>query len=364
MNFFKNKKIVVWILVFSFFAMSCSRSQKVIDNILPDYNRRIYSIADLIPYSYKELRNAQALYGTELSKFFYDNTSTMAEADRVSEEEKDAFYKELRYRNTNYKLLRRRLAMYIEDEFESQAEKEKERQKEYDDYYKLPNARSGNIIKQFNDGKLYGMPLMSIRVDMSTATISEFDDIFSEAECEIYKPVVIEDSRYKKLKFGDTISLEVPVENSTFDKNETKLVTCTYVATDSLLYTNEDGEDNYYFIADIDGINDSYRRITDYYGHSLETYVEKRPLQFMKWAEVSRANEPQRLMNYIANDEYVSYFFDKLAVRALSGGYYVIDYKDYIYANSISTNLKGYITSLYHYDNLRIDNKYYDILNK
>ena len=83
----------------------------------------------------------------------------------------------------------------------------------------------------------------------------------------------------------------------------------------------------------------------------------------MKYAEVARANEPQRLMNAIANDELVSYDFDKLAVRALSGGYYVLDYKDYVYANSITTNLKGYITALYNYDNLRIDNKYYEELN-
>lgn len=92
--------------------------------------------------------------------------------------------------------------------------------------------------------------------------------------------------------------------------------------------------------------------------------MEKRPLQFMKSAAVARANEAQRLMNAIADDSYVAYDFDKLAVRALSGGYYVLEYKDYIYANSITTNLKGYITALYDYDNLRIDNKYYDELNK
>ena len=364
MFFQKNKRILTSIILIGMIATACSTSQKAIDNILPDYNKRMYSIADLIPYSYKELRNAQALYGTELTKFFYDNTSTVAEAKRITEKQKNDFYKELRYRNANYKLLRNRIAMYVEDEFSTQEDKERERQKEYDEYYKLSNAKSGNIIKQYNSGKLQGMPLMSIRVDMSTATMSDLDGIYSEAECEIYKPVVIDEKTYEKLKFGDEIELVVPVTNSTFDKKETKKVKCTYIATDSLLFKNDDGSDDYYFIADTDGLNDFCRRITDNYGKSLETFVEKKPLQFMKFAEVARANEPQRLMTAIANDSIVAYDFDKLAVRALSGGYYAYEYKDYVYANSITTNLKGYITALYHYDNLRIDNQYYEELNK
>ena len=364
MGILKNKRITAFLIFASMILASCSPSQKVIDNILPDYTRRTYSIADLIPYAYKELRNAQALYGNELTKFFYENTSTSAEAKRVTKEQKDEFYKELRFRNTNYKLLRKRLAMYNEDEHNSQEMNEAARQKEYDDYYKLPNAKSGNIIKKYNNGKLNGMPLMSIRVDMSTATISELDSIYCEAECEIYKPVTIDEKKYESLKFGDEIELVVPLENRTFEKSETKKVKCTYVATDSLLYQDEDGKDSYYFIADIDGTNDFCRRITDYNGYSLETYVEKRPLQFMKYAEVARANEPQRLMTSIANDELIYYDFDKLAVRALGGGYYAFEYKDYVYANSITTNLKGYITALHEYDNLRIDNEYYEELNK
>ena len=283
MAIIKTKKIIASAILTSMLIMSCAPSQKVIDNILPEYNKRTYSIADLIPYTYKELRNAQALYGTELTKFFYDNTSTAAEAKRKSEAQKNDFYKELRYRNANYKLLRKRLAMYNEDQMASQETNEKERQREYDEYYKLPNARSGNIIKQFNGGKLQGMPLMSIRIDMSTATMSELDSIFSEAECEIYKPVTIDEKKYQSLKIGDELELVVPVENRTFEKPETLKVKCTYVATDSLLYKDEDGKDSYYFIADIDGTNDFCRRITDYYGHSLDIYVEKKPLQFMKF---------------------------------------------------------------------------------
>ena len=83
----------------------------------------------------------------------------------------------------------------------------------------------------------------------------------------------------------------------------------------------------------------------------------------MKFAEIARANEAQRMMTSIANDELVYYDFDKMAIRALSGGYYAYEYKDYIFANSISTNLKGYITAAHEFDNLRIDNKYYAELN-
>lgn len=363
MSIFKNSKIknltIIFVLV-STILFSCAPSQKIIDNIIPDYNKRLYSIADLIPYKYKELRNAQALYGNELADFFYSNISTAAETKRVTKKQKDAFYSELRYRTANYKLLRERIAMFTEDETTSQKVKEEERQKEYDSYYKLQNAMSGNVIKKYNNGKLNGMPLMSIRADMSTATMSDIDSIYSQVDCEIYKPVVIESRVYNKLKFGDTINLVVPATNSTINCPLTKTVKCTYIATDSLLYKNEHGQDDYYFIAEADGINDSVHRVLDYYGKTLETFVEIKPLQFMKYARVARANEQQRLLDSIAQENLISYDFDKIAVRALSGGYLVYDYKDYVYANSITTNLKGYITALYYFDNQRIDNEFYN----
>ncbi len=362
MKFNKIKSMVSLIILVSLLIVSCAPSQKVIDNIIPDYNKRLFCIADLIPYKYKELRNAQALYGNELTDFFYTNTSTVAEANR-SKEENNEFLSELRYRTANYKLLRERIAMYLEDDMQTSSAKEAERQKEYDDYYKLQNANSANIIRKYNNGKLDGMPLVSIKALMSTATMSEIDSIFSEVTCEIYKPTIIETKVYDNLKFGDTIDLVVPATNSTVDCSDTLVVHCTYVATDSLLYKDNNGEDNYYFIASVDGINDNVRRVLDYYGKTLETFVETKPLQFMKYARVARANEQQRLLDSIAQDNLVSYDFDKLAVRALSGGYLVYEYKDYIYANSISTNLKGYITSLYNYDNQRIDNEFYNNLD-
>lgn len=363
MKFDKIKSMLVSVLIVSFLIVSCAPSQKVIDNIIPDYNKRLYCIADLIPYKYKELRNAQALYGNELTDFFLTNTSTAAEAKRTTKKEKNDFLSELRYRTANYKLLRERIAMYLEDDKQTSSVKEQERQKEYDDYYKLQNANSANIIKKYNNGKLDGMPLVSIRAIMSTATMSDIDSLFSEVTCEIYKPTVIETKVYDKLKFGDSIDIVVPATNSTVDCPATKVVHCTYVATDSLLYKGDNGEDNYYFIASVDGINDNVRRVLDYYGKTLETFVEMKPLQFMKYARVARANEQQRLLDSIAQDSLVSYDFDKLAVRALSGGYLVYEYKDEVYANSISTNLKGYITSLYNFDNQRIDNEFYNSLD-
>ena len=364
MNFNKIKKIISCILIVSMLLSSCKlvQSQKMIDNILPDYTKRMYTIADLIPYTYKEIRNALALYSQELQEFFYTNTTTPAEASRATKEEKDAFYMELLYRDHNYKTISERFSMYVGDGTTVVEEKEKERQKEYDDYYKIGNANGGNTIKKYNNGDLQGMPLMSIRVDMSTATMSSLDAIYSEAECEIYKPVYIEDTKYKSLKIGDTIELIVPATNSTAHAKETKKVLCTYVATDSLAYSTEDDKYDYYFIAGLDGTT-GVHRVLDYYGETLETYEETAKLQFMKNARVVRANDPLRLMISVAQDSLTGYNFDELAVRALGGGYITYEYKDYVYANSVTTNLKGYITALTYFDNQRIDNEFYETLN-
>ncbi len=362
MNYSSVKNKVAIMLVATMLLTSCgasSRRQDVVDNIIPDYKVRMYTVADLIPYTYKEIRNAQAFYGKELSDFFNENTATEAVVKRTTKEEEDAFNRELMYRNHNYKTIKKRFAMYVGDGNQVQEDKEADRQKEYDDYYKLENAEGASVIKKYNDGKISGMPLMSIRVDMSTATMSSLDSLYSQALCEIYEPVYIENSVYKRLKFGDTIDLVVPATNSTVGASETKKVTCTYVATDSLAYTNEDGNESYYFLAYTDGTND-VRRVLNYYGETLETYKETAMLQFMKYARVARANEPQRLMIAVAQDNLTEYNFDELAVRALSGGYLVYDYKDYVYANSVTTNLKGYITSLVEYDNQRIDNEFYN----
>ena len=358
-----NKQKISVALLLCIMLTSCqlSKTQSVIDNIVPDYKVRMYTVADFIPYTYTEIKNAQAYYGRELTDYFLENTATEAEASRVTQKEKDDFVKELMYRNHNYKVIKKRYAMYVGDESQSQEMKEAERQKEYDDYYKLQNAAGANVIKKYNGGKLDGMPLMSIRVDMSTATMSSIDSIYSEAVCEIYKPVYIENRVYNNLNFGDTIELKVPATNSTVNAKELKTVSCTYIATDSLLYKDDEGRDAYYFIADVDGTND-VRRVLDYYGNTLETYEGSEALQFMKLTRVTRANDPKRLMLAVGEDNLTEYNYNEIAVRALSGGYLVFDYKDYVYANSVTTNQKGYITSLTHYDNQRIDNEFYNSL--
>ena len=363
MKFKFSKCVIVPVLIVSMILFSCTPSQRIIDNIIPDYNVRLYCVADLIPYNFKELRNAQALYGNELTEYFVTNTSTSSQLKRKTKKEQDDFNRDLRYRNANYKLFRERLAMYYEDDKQTAKTKEAERQVEYNDYYKLPNSIGANTIKKYNNGRLNGMPLMSIRVDMSTATMSQVDSIYSGAMCEIYKPVVIESRVYDRLKFGDTLELSVPATNSTIYCSETKKVKCTYIATDSLAYEDANGEKQYYFIAEVDGSNKDYHRVLDYYGKTLETFVEYKMLEFMKYARVARANEQNRLLDDIAFDRLNSHNFDQLAVRALSGGYLVYEYKDYVYANSVSTNAKGYITSLYYYDNQRIDNEFYNSLD-
>lgn len=364
----KLKIVVAIMLIVSLFCTSCANSklfptQKMIDNIIPDYNLRMYTVADLIPYKFKEIKNAQALYGMELTDFFYENTATEAEAKRITQKEKNDFYKELRCRNHNYKIIKKRFAMYVDGENDVEGTQAALRDKEYEDYYKVETAHSANVIKQFNNGKLDGMPLMSIRADMTTATQSDATEIYSEVDCEIYEPVTMSLKQYDSLKFGDTVKLNVPATNSTIYCSEKIEKTCTYVATDSLLYKDDEGNDAYYFIADVDGIQNC-RRILDESGKTLETFVQKTPLQFMKLARVAEANEPQRLMSSVAQDDLVEYNFDDLVEKALCGGYLVYKYKDYIYANSITTNLKGYITSVTNYTNQRIDNEYYNSLNK
>lgn len=359
-------RLIVGILVTSMCLTSCKLfpTQKMIDNIIPDHNRRMYTIADFIPYDYKEIKNARALYGMELQEFFTKNTTTESELSRTTEAEKYGFYKELMYMTHNYKVIKNRYNMYFD---EDGAESEYNKglcEKEYKDYYDLKNADSISTIKKYNDGKAFGMPLMSIRAILSTATVSDATDFYSEVMCEIYKPVTIDAKKYNSLKFGDTVTLDIPSTSSTAFCKKTHKLNLTYVATDSLMYENEQtGDKTYLFIADIDGTNDVHR-VLDYYGKTLETYVETRPLQFMKACRVSEANDTFRLLNSVINENLQEYRFGDIAEKALCGGYLTYKYKDYVYANSVTTNLKGYITAMTEYTNQRIDNEYYKTLNQ
>ena len=363
MKSIKLKQILCLILIAVFMLTSCFNSQNAIDDILPDYDKRVYSLADLIPYTYKEIRNAQALYGRNLSKFFKANTTKSAEEKRVTNDEKNVFYKELRVRTANYKLLRRRLAMYTDDDGNIDDYKNEERQREFDEYYKLPNAKSAGTIRKYNNGKMQGTPLMSVRIIMSTATMSNVDAIYSEADCEIYKPVLINVSDYEELKIGDECVFELPIKNRTKGEKTTYKATCKYVGKDAFEFIDHEGKKDYLFVGDTYDSNDFCRRIVDSLGRTIDIYVENKTLQFMKLAEFGVANDIQRLTNTIAsNEDFQLYTFDKMATRALSGGYYLEAYKDYVYSNAITTNHKGYVTGIYHYDNLIMDNAYYQAL--
>lgn len=349
-------KIVV-LLIISILCTSCNMitTQSKIDKILPGYSERMYTLADLIPYSYQEIKNARSRYGIELLKFFNENTATESELKRDTEEKKMKFYRELLFRYHNYAILNQRYSMYLSSDGKTIDKTLCDG--EYNDYYAMRNAKSINIIKKYNDGRANGMPLMSIRIDMSTATMSDTDSIFSEAMCEIYKPTIIKNEDYDKLKIGDKIILEVPTTPSTIDCTLTKKLECTYIATDSLVYKDENDNDKYYFIANVDGTNDC-RRILNIDGKVIETFSEMKPLQFMRLCRVTEANDDFRLMKSVVDKNIEEYKFNEFVNRAMCGGYVTYKYKDYVYANSITTNLKGYITALTEYSNQCIDNKF------
>ena len=70
-----NKKIIS-LLIIAFLLNGCRvlfPTQKMIDDILPYNNVRGYSEADLIPFNAKEIKNAQALYGMQLSEYYNNN---------------------------------------------------------------------------------------------------------------------------------------------------------------------------------------------------------------------------------------------------------------------------------------------------
>ena len=376
-----NKKQLVLtsiMLIVSITLSSCALfpTQKMIDNIVPDYETRMYTVADLIPYTEKEIRNSLALYTRELIEFFEEseyvpddkklfsktqtnsvskNGATSSVAKQNTKEGQDAFITELLYRMHNKKIIDQRRLMYEADEKNSKETKVKQREDEFDKYYKLKNASGINTIKNYNKGKAEGMPFMSIRVILSTATVSSVDDITSEAMCEIYDPSYITNDEYEKLKINDEIVIKVPATNSTVDCKVVNKLKCKYIATDSLLYIDENGRAVNYYIAAPDGTNVDKRRLLDEEGKTLETYVETKPLQFMKYARASYAIDQYSLLSLVSQDAFMDYDFHEIAIRAMGGGFVAYEYMDYVYANSIGTNKKGYITQLTDYSNQRTD---------
>lgn len=362
---FNKSKLISIVIIISMFCTSCRMfaTQRMIDNIIPGHNVRPYSVADLVPYSYKEIKNARSLYGMELQDFFLKNTATESAAKDMTQKEFDDFIFELMIRTHNYKIIKNRCNMYLAQDGSEDDSIIAEREAEYKAYYEAKNADSIETIKKYNNGKSDGMPLMSIRLKLDTATASNVSPLYDEVECDIFKPVVISEEKYKNLKFGDTITIEVPVESDDIYNTKTEKIEFTYVATDSLLY-KEDKEklDSYYFIAPSDGCNNS-RRILNSYGKTIEIYAETKPLQFMKLCRVVEVSNFVSLYLLMIDEELLEYTTGNIIEKVLAGENLEYNDKDGVYANFITTNPKGYITSAISFTNLSVDNEYAFTLN-
>ena len=351
------------LLIVSTIISSCSvifPTQKMIDSILKSNNQHAYSISDLIPFNENELKNARSLYGMELNDYYNNNINTGLEGKEL-----DEFNNNLIYMDYNYNILMNRYNMYTENEESYNKCKE-----EFDAYYKLKDTSAKDIIKSSNNGSLSGAPNISIKIDMTTL---EDHDIYSEAEVDIFNQITISENDYKKLKIGDTIKLSVPATNSTINAKEMVQKVFTYVATNSISYkeTNDFGltNDTTYFIAPLDILNKSHK-IVDLNGNVLEVYNKREKLQFMKYAFVAKGSSPDRFYQSMISSNFSSknYYMNDLAIKAQTGGYLVEEYKDVLYANTIYTNLKGYITQCLYFSNLNMNidytNEYRDILSE
>ena len=341
------------LLICSIILSSCSAifpTQKMIDSILKKNNQHAYSIADLIPFNENELKNARSLYGMELNDYYNNNINAGLEGKELEE-----FNSNLIYMDYNYNILMNRYNMYTENEESYNKCKE-----EFDDYYKLKDTKAKDVIKSTNNGSLSGAPNISIKIDMTTL---EDHGIYSEAEADIFNQIVIKENDYKKLKLGDTIKINVPATNSTVNAKVVVPKVFTYIATNSISYkeTNENGltKDTTYFIAPLDVLNNS-RKIVDVNGNVLEVYNKREKLQFMKYALVVKGSSPDRFYQSMISNNFSTknYYMNDLAIKAQTGGYLVEEYKDELYANTVYTNLKGYITQCLYFSNLNYDNEY------
>ena len=102
------------------------------------------------------------------------------------------------------------------------------------------------------------------------------------------------------------------------------------------------------------------RKIVDVHGNVLEVYNKREKLQFMKYAFVAKGSSPDRFYQSMISNKFSTktYYMHDLAIKAQTGGYLVEEYKDELYANTVYTNLKGYITQCLYFSNLNYDNDY------
>ena len=353
--FFGNNKrrlyLVVVVLVATILS-SCSTlfpTQRMLDDVLPYRDTHYYCKSDVVPFSREELKNAKTLYGVELSEYFYEFKDA-----NLPEKEKEQFLKTLTYRNANYTLIKDRYEMYNDDQARD-IHDYNQADKEFNTFYKLENSPLADIVKENNNGQLAGNPNISFKLYLNTC--HKVDDIYYEGDAEIYVPVAIPNKEYEKLKIGDKITLTIPKDLDVSTNSETREQEFVMKATDSLCYTDENGEEIAFFVADKDGISEM-RRMVDKTGKMIENYIGMHKIGLLIYARIAEGINAERLVTAIMQAGMGDYIIDDIVDKVEGGGYLVDKYKEYVYANAVYTNLKGYITTALNYTALFVDNEY------
>lgn len=392
-------------LIFAMTLQGCATlfpTQRMIDDILPNNDRHFYCDADLIPYSKEELTNATMLYGQELSEYYFMNLNRFDENinDDIDEDAREEFMARLTYMNANYKLLKARYEKYAGEEGATKEEYEQV-DTEFNDFYRLPNSKFADTVRDTNANRLAGSPEVSIRIKNDTFVDNK---IYVEAVAEVYNHVVIPKKQYSKMKIGDTITLDFPVSNSDPLNPNTRKVTLTLIASDSFIEydthpendpknqkaaseseatsmeatdSNANAEnanaenvnatfktatslnkskDSIYYVTADDPLS-KYRKLINADGEVIEVYRDDEVVELMKGARIAKGIDETRVVTQILREDEgtKNYSINEIADAAIGGGYISEDFKDEVYLNNIYTNLKGYITSGYLYEQMYID---------
>lgn len=348
----KTKIYLVVILIISTLFTSCRAlfpTQRMLDDVLPYRDTHYYCKSDVVPFSREELKNAKTIYGVELSEYFYEFKDM-----NLPEKEKEEFLRTLTYRNANYTLIKDRYEMYNDDQARD-IHDYNQADKEFNAFYKLEDSPLADIIKENNNGQLAGNPNISFKLYLNTC--HKVDDIYFEGDAEIYVPVAIPNKEYEKMKIGDKITLTIPKDLEASTSSETRQQEFVMKATDSLCYTDENGEEIAFFVADKDGISEM-RRMVDKTGKMIEKYIGMHKIGLLIYSRIAEGINAERLVTAIMQAGVGDYIIDDIVDKVEGGGYLVDKYKEYVYANAVYTNLKGYITTALNYTALFVDNEY------
>lgn len=353
--FFRNHKRKIYLVLTLIVAMilsSCSAlfpTQRMLDDVLPYRDTHYYCKSDVVPFSREELKNAKTVYGVELSEYFYEFKDA-----NLPEKEKEEFLRTLTYRNANYTLIKDRYEMYNDDQARD-IHDYNQADKEFNTFYKLENSPLADIIKENNNGQLAGNPNISFKLYLNTC--HKVDDIYYEGDAEIYVPVAIPNKEYEKLKIGDKITLTIPKDLKVSTNSETREQEFVMKATDSLCYIDENGDEIAFFVSDKDGISEM-RRMVDKTGKMIENYIGIHKIGLLIYARIAEGINAERLVTAIMQSGTGDYMIDDIVDKVEGGGYLIDKYKEYVYANAVYTNLKGYITTALNYTALFVDNEY------